>query len=133
MSLVKMDNLQEQVRFMDDLDLTFVMDSRKSATEQRTSIDIDAKPIVFRASYRDIMLITSIANRAVELSSKTAPPNALGSDKSMPKSTRRMSSRRQIADVQTMFSEQPRIIMSKEQVGHQERALRLIYTKFLHS
>jgi vacuolar protein sorting-associated protein 13A/C len=71
MSLVRMGNNFENVRFLDDVDLTFSLDSRSNSSQQMTSIEITSKPIVFRASYRDINLITTIANKAIALSSNT--------------------------------------------------------------
>ncbi|KAG9102497.1 hypothetical protein FRC06_001944 [Ceratobasidium sp. 370] len=70
MSLGRMGRASESVRFLDDLDITISLDSRKSAAHQMTSIELAAQPIVFRASYRDINLIMAIANRAIELASK---------------------------------------------------------------
>ncbi|KAF9015159.1 vacuolar protein sorting-associated protein 13 [Cyathus striatus] len=75
MSLLRMGKDAESVRFLDDLDFTATLDSRSSASQQTTSIEMTSKPIVIRASYRDIMLITSIMEKAIELygssSSKT--------------------------------------------------------------
>lgn len=67
MSLMRMGKTDENVRFMDDVDFTLSLDSRSSSVEQSSDIEVSVKPIVFRASYRDINLITTIANRAVEL------------------------------------------------------------------
>jgi vacuolar protein sorting-associated protein 13A/C len=66
MSLVRMGGASESVRFLDDVDLTFSLDSRSSSSHQMTNIEIGAKPVTFRASYRDINLITSIVNKAIE-------------------------------------------------------------------
>jgi len=66
MSLMRMGRASESVRFLDDVDLTVSLDSRATASQQMTNIEIAAKPIVFRASYRDINLITSIVNKAIE-------------------------------------------------------------------
>ena len=66
MSLVRMGGASESVRFLDDVDLTFSLDSRSSSSHQMTNIEIGIKPITFRASYRDINLITSIVNKAIE-------------------------------------------------------------------
>ncbi|KAF4623901.1 hypothetical protein D9613_001806 [Agrocybe pediades] len=66
MSLMKMGRSTESVRFLDDVDLTFSLDSRTSSLQQITNIELVCKPIVFRASYRDINLITSIVNKAIE-------------------------------------------------------------------
>jgi len=66
MSLMKMGSATESVRFLDDVDFTFSLDSRSSSLQQITNIELFSKPIVFRASYRDINLITSIVNKAIE-------------------------------------------------------------------
>ncbi|KIM48205.1 hypothetical protein M413DRAFT_439924 [Hebeloma cylindrosporum] len=66
MSLLRMGKASDSVRFLDDVDLTFSLDSRSSSSQQRTNIEVVAKPIVFRASFRDINLITSIVNKAIE-------------------------------------------------------------------
>lgn len=66
MSLIKMGRATESVRFLDDVDLTFSLDSRSSSSHQMTSIEISCRSIVFRASYRDINLITSIVNIAID-------------------------------------------------------------------
>ncbi|KAI0669883.1 vacuolar protein sorting-associated protein 13 [Trametes maxima] len=72
MSLTRMGKPAESVRFLDDVDLTFTLDSRSSEVHQSTNIEVTALPIVFRASYRDIMLITTIVNKAIELYSKSS-------------------------------------------------------------
>ena len=66
MSLTRMGGASESVRFLDDVDLTFSLDCRSSSSHQMTNIEVGAKPITFRASYRDINLISSIVNKAVE-------------------------------------------------------------------
>ena len=66
MSLIQMGGASESVRFLDDVDLTLSLDSRSSSSQQMTNIEVGAKPITFRASYRDINLITSIVNKAIE-------------------------------------------------------------------
>ncbi|KAH7883589.1 vacuolar protein sorting-associated protein 13 [Phlebopus sp. FC_14] len=67
MSLNQMGVGSDSVRFLDDVDLTFSSDSRASKRERFMSMEVSSKPIVFRASYRDIMLITAIATKALEL------------------------------------------------------------------
>jgi vacuolar protein sorting-associated protein 13A/C len=67
-----MGSSSEVVRFLDDVDMTFSLDTRASSSSQRmTSVEITSKPIIFRASYRDINLISSIVNKAVELSNRS--------------------------------------------------------------
>jgi vacuolar protein sorting-associated protein 13A/C len=77
MSLRRMGSSSEVVRFLDDVDMTFSLDTRASSSSQRmTSIEITSKPIIFRASYRDINLISSIVNKAVELSNRSQSEGA---------------------------------------------------------
>ena len=63
---MRMGRAAESVRFLDDVDFTFSLDSRSSSLHQMTNMEIATKPIVFRASYRDINLITSIINKAID-------------------------------------------------------------------
>lgn len=56
----------EKAKFMDDVDITMSLDTRSAASQQLTNIEIHSKNVTFRASYRDIALITSILNRAME-------------------------------------------------------------------
>lgn len=72
---MRMGRNSDTVRFLDDFDLTFSLDSRSSSSQQMTSMEVSSKPIVFRASYRDINLISAIVQRALELynDSQNAP------------------------------------------------------------
>lgn len=76
MSLMKMGASSESVRFLDEVDLTCSLDSRASISQQMTSIELSLRPIVFRASYRDINLITTIVNKALEMYSKSSQSHA---------------------------------------------------------
>ncbi|KAF9270221.1 DUF1162-domain-containing protein [Marasmius fiardii PR-910] len=67
MSLMRMGKPEDSARFLDEFDLTLTLDNRSSSSQSRSSIEVNAKPIVFRASYRDIRLITTIVNKAIEL------------------------------------------------------------------
>ncbi|KAG6851060.1 hypothetical protein H0H93_002952 [Arthromyces matolae] len=67
MSLKHMGKPTESVRFLDDVDLTASVDSRSSALQMMTSIELAVKPVVFRASYGDISMITSIINKVIAL------------------------------------------------------------------
>ena len=76
MSLTRMNNISDSARFLDNVDLTFSLDSRSTTSQQLTSIEIGAKPIVFRASYHDINLIMGITNKALEVYGNTANARA---------------------------------------------------------
>ena len=76
MSLTRMNNIADSARFLDNVDLTFSLDSRSTTSQQLTSIEVGAKPIVFRASYHDINLIMNITNKALEMYGNTANARA---------------------------------------------------------
>lgn len=65
MALLRMGR-PEDARILDDVDLTLTLDSRTMSSHQMTSVDITLKPIVLRASYRDITLILTIVNKVME-------------------------------------------------------------------
>jgi vacuolar protein sorting-associated protein 13A/C len=116
MSLMRMGKPSESVRFLDDVDLTFSLDSRSSSVQQMISMEISAKPIVFRASYRDIKLITSIVNKAIELygnSQKLLAP--VESSTSLP--LEGQSSKSFASKPRSHPIGNARILMSKEQVS----------------
>ncbi|KAG6890404.1 hypothetical protein C0995_008758 [Termitomyces sp. Mi166 len=71
MSLMRMGKTSESVRFLDDVDLTLSLDSRSSLSQKTTGIEIAVKPIIFRASYGDLNMITSIINKAISLYGST--------------------------------------------------------------
>ena len=71
MSLVQMGRPSDTVRFLDEFDLTFSLDNRSTSSQLMTNMELNTRPIVFRASYRDITLITTIVNKAIELSSNS--------------------------------------------------------------
>jgi vacuolar protein sorting-associated protein 13A/C len=77
MSLTRMGKDAETVRFLDDIDATFSMDSRSSDAHQRMSIELNSQPVVFRASYRDITLISAIVSKAIELYSQSTEKSAV--------------------------------------------------------
>ncbi|KAI0361599.1 vacuolar protein sorting-associated protein 13 [Trametes cingulata] len=136
MSLTRMGRPAESVRFLDDVDLTFTLDSRSSAAHQSTSIEVTALPIVFRASYRDIMLITTIVNKAIELYGSSNRPQDQGRpglDKS-PSRPALQSARR--ASKPTNSRVQPvgnaRVVTNKEQFKGSFDGFRLVLIGDLH-
>ena len=72
----QMDKPKENIRFLDNFDVSLSLDSRADAGHQVTSIDIGIQPLVLRVSFRDILLVNSIVNRAIEMSNRSAasPP-----------------------------------------------------------
>lgn len=111
----------DTVRFLDDIDLAFSLDSRAAEPEQHVSMECSSTEIVFRASYRDIMLITAISTKAIELYAKSQGNASLDEDQpsNMPNRTTRsapsaVGARRAPAKAQ--------IVMSKEQVWTSQHA-----------
>ena len=76
MSLTRMNNIADFARFLDNVDLTFSLDSRSTTSQQLTGIEVGAKPIVFRASYHDINLIMNIVNKALAVYGNTTSARA---------------------------------------------------------
>ena len=74
MSLCRMDRQSETVRFLDDLDIALAMDNREDGGRKASSIELTVQAINLRVSYRDILLVQTIANRALELSSQASKP-----------------------------------------------------------
>ncbi len=125
MSLITMGKATESVRFLDDVDLTFSLDNRSSSSQQMTNIEISARPIVFRASYRDITMITSILNKAIERYGRSQ--ESLKQQKEEDGKPMENSSLRQPVKDQELSSKSDqshlrfkggaRVLMSKEQVS----------------
>ena len=133
MSLIRMGGVSESVRFLDDVDLTFSLDSRSSSSHQMTNIEVGAKPITFRASYRDINLITSIMNKAVEGYGNSQQSSIKhGEDVSQSNSSRNceMSVIKSTSLDQSRQHGKARVLMSKEQVfvNRDKRIFGLIIT-----
>ncbi|KAK0465028.1 vacuolar protein sorting-associated protein 13 [Desarmillaria tabescens] len=122
MSLISMGRESDTVRFLDDVDMTFSLDSRSNMSQQMTSIEINAKPIVFRASYRDINLITAIVNKAIELHGNSQSDTHVSTKKSSKSATRTRSHPVGKA----------RISMSKEQLKCSFDGFRLVLIGDMH-
>lgn len=70
-----MDRQNETIQFLDNLDIALSMDNRAEDTMEKMSIELTLQEIILRASYRDILLVNSILQRASELSKGAAPDN----------------------------------------------------------
>lgn len=120
MSLIRMGADADTVRFLDDVDLTFSMDSRSSTREQMTSMELAVKPIVFRASYRDIILITTIASKALDLYGKSQNNSSVTSTAStksaQPNVGPSQASRSNVTRSHRQAFGEARVLVSKEQV-----------------
>lgn len=113
----------ESVRFLDDVDLTLSLDNRATDAHRSMDVEVSAQPIVFRASYRDINLITSIINKAIELYSSSVAFSRETSEVALKQSSK-TPSRRLHASHKTSRSlskGQPvgnaHVLVSKEQVS----------------
>ncbi|BGP21450.1 Vacuolar protein sorting-associated protein 13 [Rhodotorula toruloides] len=73
MFLCRMDRPKENIRVLDDVDVILSMDSRTDGGRQVTNIEVGVQPLILRVSLRDIFLINSIINRAIELSNRGSP------------------------------------------------------------
>ena len=120
MSLTRMDNISDSARFLDNVDLTFSLDSRSTTSQQLTSIEIGAKPIVFRASYHDINLIMNITNKALDMYGNTANARAQkpepGAKSTVDFATAEPSALAVTAQATSHPVASARVITSKEQV-----------------
>jgi vacuolar protein sorting-associated protein 13A/C len=115
MSLIRMGADSDTVRFLDDINLTFSLDSRSSRREQHMSIEVSSTAIVFRASYRDIMLITAIATKAIELYQQSHKSNLPHEEQPSDAHTQTSRSVTSQTPGRQTFGK-ARIVMSKEQV-----------------
>ncbi|OSX67568.1 hypothetical protein POSPLADRAFT_1064162 [Postia placenta MAD-698-R-SB12] len=141
MSLMQMGtDAADSVRFMDDVDLTVSLDSRSSSYQRSTNLAVSFKPVVFRASYRDIDLIMNIVNRAVELygqsvqhpqeSGKLQAPTAMSTPAQRPVSSRTQPSR--ISKSRNRQSGRAQVLTSKELFQGSFDGLRLVLIGDLH-
>lgn len=128
MSLTRMGKGVEDVRFLDDVDMTVTLDSRSTSSHQMTSIMISSKPIIFRASYRDIQLILAITNKAMEAynqsSQRASSASSQASSKPRRPSIRANSSNQGVSrnSIARRSGQVPtvgkaRVVTSKEQVN----------------
>ena len=107
--MCRMNKPKDTVRFLDNFNLTFSMDSRAMGLRQKTSIEVDVEPLVLRVAYRDIMLISSVINKAIELSSQSSAD----SEKESVKQPRRQASLATTTSVQSIDTTKGRTIASR--------------------
>lgn len=89
MSFGRMDRPSDRVKFLDELNVALSLDTRQKGSQQMTSFDVDIPdPVVFRASYSNIMLITDIINKATAAASRALAPE---DEKAVPVRDRRAS------------------------------------------
>ncbi|KAF8591826.1 vacuolar protein sorting-associated protein 13 [Ramaria rubella] len=141
MSLLSMDQPSDVVRFLDDLDLTLSVDNRQLAAHQMSSIELIIQPVVFHVSYRDINLITTIVNKAIELSTESQSMQTSKSPKtpasvvtsSTSKTDQRLSNRTMSTTrLSRKESNKPRVISSKEHLKGTFDGFRLVLIGDVH-
>lgn len=83
--LCQMNSQEERIRLLNNFDLTVALDTSSRGRRSMTSVDINIGALTARVSYRDIMLVMSIVNRATELAGTGQQPTATKAlDKSTP-------------------------------------------------
>ncbi|KAF4605212.1 hypothetical protein EYR40_003995 [Pleurotus pulmonarius] len=134
MSLLRMGKETENVRFLDDVDLTLSLDSRSSSSQQLSSIEITSKPIVLRASYRDITLIMSIVNKAIAMytSSSSNSSDPQPSNPSFDESTTSLALVRGPVSGSREPVGRANVVTSKEQLSGSIDGFRLILIGDMH-
>ncbi|PFH54473.1 hypothetical protein AMATHDRAFT_72271 [Amanita thiersii Skay4041] len=129
MSLTRMGKPTESVRFLDDVDITVSLDNRSSALQQMTSIEIFTKAVTVRASYRDVMLISSIVTKAIEMYGKSQNSNTAQST-ALSQSVR--PNGRKASFGPRSSTGKARVVMTKEQLKCSVDGFRLVLIGDLH-
>jgi vacuolar protein sorting-associated protein 13A/C len=77
MSFGRMDKPKDRVTFLDQLNVALSLDTRRRGSQQMTSFEVEIPdPVIFRASYTDIMLIMDIVNKAIAAAGKALTPES---------------------------------------------------------
>jgi vacuolar protein sorting-associated protein 13A/C len=77
MSFGRMDRPTDRVRFLDDVNIALSLDTRRRGSQRMTILEAEIPdPIVFRASYSDMMLIMNIINEATAGAQRALSPPA---------------------------------------------------------
>ncbi|MCO5590230.1 hypothetical protein L7F22_044199 [Adiantum nelumboides] len=74
MFMCRMNRPKDTVRLVDNFDIAMSLDSRDAGgplQQTNTSIEVNIDPIILRVSLKDMVMISNVINRAIELSSKT--------------------------------------------------------------
>ena len=140
MALLRMGSTDD-ARILDDVDLTLTLDTRMMSSHQMTSIDITFRPIVLRASYRDIMLILTIVNKAMEAygrQTNTAPSSEPAHPSAISTTAVRRASRGSVQSGRSDSSQSSnlplgtaQVVLSKEQVCRGDLVTEDILTRAL--
>jgi vacuolar protein sorting-associated protein 13A/C len=122
--LSRMDRPKEIIRILDDFDLNLSMDTRSADGSQSSSIELDVQPLVLRLSNRDVVLVSSIVSRAIELSSTDTKPeqqskSELRPNKALPPSSAavsRLSSDKRRRASSAAKPQKAEVLLTKESV-----------------
>jgi len=75
MSFGRMDRPNDRVKFLDELDVALTLQTQQKGSQQLTSLEVEIPdPVIFRASYTDIMLIMDIVNKASAAATRATAP-----------------------------------------------------------
>ena len=81
MSFGRMDRPQDRVKFLDELSVALSLDTRRRGSQQMTRLEVEIPdPVIFRASYTDMMLIMDIVNKATSVALKALAPEGRAED-----------------------------------------------------
>lgn len=140
MSFGRMDKLSDRITFLDRLNVALSLDTKRRGSQTTTSFDVDIPdPIIFRASYSDIMLILDIVNKATAATTKAMSGNSEPGAERRGSTDRRTSmsaptrdgitestsaaivptatARRSSVHTQKKTIDKAKVLISKEQVG----------------
>jgi vacuolar protein sorting-associated protein 13A/C len=146
MSFGRMDRTNDRVTFLDQLNMALSLDTRRRGSQQMTSFEVEIPdPVVFRASYTDLMLIMDIVNKASAAATKALNPETIpearrgstsdrrtsttdrrvsftaqlteASSSALVPTTSRTHARRSSVSKRRRSLDRSKVIVSKEQVG----------------
>ncbi|KLO14457.1 hypothetical protein SCHPADRAFT_996578 [Schizopora paradoxa] len=136
LSLMRMGKQSDSVKILDDVDLSLSLSLEDRAARQFTNIEVDVQPVVFRTSYRDINLMTTIVNDAIARLPKNGEtnPDTKHSESSMskPMSTRRASGKTSNATSVRRTAQEASVIVSTEKLHANFEGFRLVLISDLH-
>ncbi|KAH8120322.1 vacuolar protein sorting-associated protein vps13 [Phellopilus nigrolimitatus] len=146
MSLTRMGKQADAVRFLDDVDMKMSSESRSESNRQFTGVNIAVEQeFVFRTSYRDILLITSIANKAIALFSNSEGKESESKQAAFDNATNAVASRGRIiegkrssSDVSIQASNRSKasldakVIMTTEELNATMQGFRLVLIGDFH-
>lgn len=140
MSFGRMDRPNDRVNFLDKLNVALSLDTRRRGSQQMTSLEMEIPdPVIFRASYTDIMLIMDIVNKASAVATKALAPEDKAKEPASPKTSfvtegvtdgsssalmvvpSKSSARRTSVSRRRGSTDRSRVLVSKEQVRDSER------------